>query len=281
MGVTFLGITPHPGIPPPFGDPPPYRQYPPPPKCPDKRDKNNHGTELAMKVMRQARLELSGGSTPDQLRPKVPPPQVLIDSWGVGRIGSGCSPPPPDASRGRSRPLSSALTPHCPCGCRQALRSSRTQALYRRRIRPGSDVLDLMASFDSHLPPMPVGRVCGLGMNMEELRSNDRLAERVVQVRWGGGGGGAWPAPGAQGIGPPRAQIRPPGHIRNTETGSGPQRPPAPPSRARGDEPVFCPFLAVPNKSLFPDVPLFGCRSALAPPPPPSPPRHRMEPKPQ
>ena len=32
-------------------------------------DTNNHGTELAMKVVRQARLELSGGSTPDQLKP--------------------------------------------------------------------------------------------------------------------------------------------------------------------------------------------------------------------
>ena len=35
--------------------------------CP--RDTNNHGTELAMKAVRQARLELSGGSTPDQLKP--------------------------------------------------------------------------------------------------------------------------------------------------------------------------------------------------------------------
>ena len=33
------------------------------------RDTNNHGTELAMKAVRQARLELSGGSTPDQLKP--------------------------------------------------------------------------------------------------------------------------------------------------------------------------------------------------------------------
>ena len=32
-------------------------------------DTHNHGAELAMKVVRQARLELSGGSTPDQLRP--------------------------------------------------------------------------------------------------------------------------------------------------------------------------------------------------------------------
>ena len=35
------------------------------------RDKYNHGTKLAMKVVRQARLELSGGSTPDQLRPHI------------------------------------------------------------------------------------------------------------------------------------------------------------------------------------------------------------------
>ena len=35
-------------------------------------DTHNHGTELAMKVVRQARLELSGGSTPDLLRPFVP-----------------------------------------------------------------------------------------------------------------------------------------------------------------------------------------------------------------
>ena len=36
-------------------------------------DTHNHGTELAMKVVRQARLELSGGSTPDLLSPPPPP----------------------------------------------------------------------------------------------------------------------------------------------------------------------------------------------------------------
>ena len=35
--------------------------------CP--RDTHNQGTEMAMKVVRQAQLELSGGSTPDLLRP--------------------------------------------------------------------------------------------------------------------------------------------------------------------------------------------------------------------
>ena len=40
------------------------------------RDKYKHGTEAAIKVVRQARLELSGGSTPDQLRP--PPLKRLL-----------------------------------------------------------------------------------------------------------------------------------------------------------------------------------------------------------
>ena len=55
---------------------PPQNQNTPPlwtPHC--QRDTNNHGTELAMKAVRQARLELSGGSTPDQLKPSGPPCQ--------------------------------------------------------------------------------------------------------------------------------------------------------------------------------------------------------------
>ena len=43
--------------------------------CP--RDTHNQGTELAMKVVKQARLELSGGSTPDLLNPL--PPQWDLD----------------------------------------------------------------------------------------------------------------------------------------------------------------------------------------------------------
>ena len=42
-----------------------------------------HGTELAMKVVRQARLELSGGSTPDQLRP-LSFPTPCPSPWGAG-----------------------------------------------------------------------------------------------------------------------------------------------------------------------------------------------------
>ena len=37
---------------------------------------------MAMKVARQARLELSGGSTPDQLRPQTPPPPLPLSEIG-------------------------------------------------------------------------------------------------------------------------------------------------------------------------------------------------------
>ena len=63
------------------------------------RDKNNHGTELAMKVVRQARLELSGGSTPDQLRPpetarafiQTPSMEVSSPMYSEGGPSGMCS----------------------------------------------------------------------------------------------------------------------------------------------------------------------------------------------
>ena len=54
----------------------------------------------------------------------------------------------------------------------------------RRHVPPGSDVLDLMSSWVSHLPPaaeLPLGRVTGLGMNADELAANPRLSERAVR----------------------------------------------------------------------------------------------------
>jgi SAM-dependent methyltransferase len=50
---------------------------------------------------------------------------------------------------------------------------------YAESLAPGSDVLDLMSSWVSHLPPaheLPLGRVVGLGMNAQELAANPRLA---------------------------------------------------------------------------------------------------------
>jgi hypothetical protein len=54
-------------------------------------------------------------------------------------------------------------------------------ARYRQTLQPGMKVLDLMASWNSHLPDeLPIA-VTGLGMNASELAHNPRLAERVVQ----------------------------------------------------------------------------------------------------
>jgi SAM-dependent methyltransferase len=55
---------------------------------------------------------------------------------------------------------------------------------YGEVLRPGADVLDLMSSWVSHLPPasaLPLGRVVGIGMNADELAKNPRLAERHVR----------------------------------------------------------------------------------------------------
>lgn len=57
-------------------------------------------------------------------------------------------------------------------------------AAIRWHVRPGAEVLDLMSSWVSHLPPaaeLPLGRVVGLGMNADELARNPRLAEWAVR----------------------------------------------------------------------------------------------------
>ena len=52
---------------------------------------------------------------------------------------------------------------------------------YREFLPPGADILDLMSSWISHLPPeLPLGRVAGLGMNAEELAANPALTDHLV-----------------------------------------------------------------------------------------------------
>jgi SAM-dependent methyltransferase len=54
--------------------------------------------------------------------------------------------------------------------------------LYRELFPPGGEILDLMSSWVSHLPPeVAYHRVIGLGMNEAELRRNERLDAYVVQ----------------------------------------------------------------------------------------------------
>jgi len=59
---------------------------------------------------------------------------------------------------------------------------SAVTQLYREFFPPDGEVLDLMSSWISHLPPeITYGRVIGLGMNDTELRRNERLDSYVVQ----------------------------------------------------------------------------------------------------
>jgi SAM-dependent methyltransferase len=68
------------------------------------------------------------------------------------------------------------LVHHLDAACRAAIAS-----LFGRFLAPGMRVLDLMSSWESHLPDTPAEvEVCGLGMNAEELAANARLAARVV-----------------------------------------------------------------------------------------------------
>ncbi|WP_295529879.1 methyltransferase domain-containing protein [Novosphingobium sp. Chol11] len=55
-------------------------------------------------------------------------------------------------------------------------------ACYRRMLRPGTRVLDLMSSWVSHLPADHFyNEVVGQGMNADELRANPRLTDWFVQ----------------------------------------------------------------------------------------------------
>ncbi|MBA2534432.1 MAG: methyltransferase type 11 [Rubrobacter sp.] len=54
--------------------------------------------------------------------------------------------------------------------------------LYRELFPFGGEILDLMSSWVSHLPPeVEYRRVIGLGMNGVELRRNERLDSYIVQ----------------------------------------------------------------------------------------------------
>jgi hypothetical protein len=60
----------------------------------------------------------------------------------------------------------------------------RSSDLYRELLKPGSCVLDLCSSFDSHLPSrkdLPLRSVIGHGMNDAELAANPRL-DRFFQL---------------------------------------------------------------------------------------------------
>ncbi|MGQ9687866.1 MAG: methyltransferase domain-containing protein [Desulfobaccales bacterium] len=54
-------------------------------------------------------------------------------------------------------------------------------ALFGRLLKPGMAVLDLMSSWQSHVPHgLKLGSLVGLGLNEEELAHNPRLTKRLV-----------------------------------------------------------------------------------------------------
>ena len=58
--------------------------------------------------------------------------------------------------------------------------SRQLAAIYARHLRAGMKVLDLMSSYESHLPNTPELDVTGLGMNRNEMQANPRLARHIV-----------------------------------------------------------------------------------------------------
>jgi hypothetical protein len=53
--------------------------------------------------------------------------------------------------------------------------------LYGLLVPPGGCVLDLMASWRSHLPPSFAGTAIGLGINRQEMQENPQLRQAIVQ----------------------------------------------------------------------------------------------------
>ncbi|MCS7200235.1 MAG: methyltransferase domain-containing protein [Caldimicrobium sp.] len=52
---------------------------------------------------------------------------------------------------------------------------------YGRILSPKGKILDLMSSYESHLPPLGEYEVIGLGINEEELKANPQLTEYLVK----------------------------------------------------------------------------------------------------
>lgn len=113
-----------------------------------------------------------GGMHPDQISPpasQLPASQLPGLPEGAFRKAD----PTPDAAF-YAQPR---LVTHIDDGAVAAV-----TATYRDVLPPGGDILDLMSSWVSHLPPETTYRsVTGHGMNRAELDANPRLTARFVQ----------------------------------------------------------------------------------------------------
>ncbi|BEQ15292.1 methyltransferase domain-containing protein [Desulfoferula mesophila] len=60
--------------------------------------------------------------------------------------------------------------------------SAHVAALYGELIPPGARVLDLMSSYQSHLPPrLELAEVVGLGLNLAEMEANPQVDQALVR----------------------------------------------------------------------------------------------------
>jgi hypothetical protein len=127
-------------------------------------------------------------ATPQTLRPRLPAPAPRCSSANDPAPSSSSSPPtaagsvrrlvlqPDGRAKLDPRPdrdfyAFPRLVTHVDDGFIATLTD-----LYRERLRPGWDVLDLMSSWVSHLPPeVRYRRVVGHGLNAQELARNRRL----------------------------------------------------------------------------------------------------------
>lgn len=99
-----------------------------------------------------------------------PPEQPQVCYLPEGALGR---PDETDDARFYAQPR---LVHHLDAACRGEI-----ARLYGRFLGPGARVLDLMSSWESHLPDAPADvEVCGLGMNAAELAANPRLSEHRV-----------------------------------------------------------------------------------------------------
>ena len=116
-------------------------------------------------------------SSSDNAQPSPPPPSAAA-AGGIRRLvlppeGRAKLDPRPD----RDFYAFPRLVTHVDDGFIAAL-----TGLYRERLRAGWDVLDLMSSWVSHLPPeVRFRRVVGHGLNAQELARNPRLDSFCVK----------------------------------------------------------------------------------------------------
>lgn len=105
-------------------------------------------------------------------------PGMQVPCPNANNISPGQSPLPRENNQPDrdfySRPR---MVPHLDSCAREHIRKQ-----YGTLLKPGSRILDLMSSWDSHLPDtLSDCRVTGLGMNVEELAANEKLHTRLVQ----------------------------------------------------------------------------------------------------